>query len=328
MKTIPVCCGLALLALRFAPLALRAQEYHDNVVIVLDASGSMKEALAGTRMSKMTAAKAAIKTVLQKVPPSTRVGLLVFSALNVKDDWVYPLGPRNDEALVAALDRLEANAGTPLGVYIKKGADRLLEERTRQFGYGTYRLLVVTDGEAQDQNLVDAYTPDVMSRGITLDVIGVAMKQDHTLARKAHSYRRANDPASLNRAITEVFAEIGGSATTDTAQAEAFELLAPFPGEVAAAMIQALSSPGNHPIGTKPAPGAAGAAPKPSSAPPATVSPPATQTPVSPPSGGPSNRPSPPAPRTPRKQIPAWPVVVFILVVLAAIKRISKGARR
>ncbi|MBI5387945.1 MAG: VWA domain-containing protein [Verrucomicrobia bacterium] len=271
---------------------VQAQQYSDNVVIVLDASGSMREVMPGTRTSKMDAAKTALKEVLKQVPPSTQLGLLVFSAANLRNDWVYPLGPRNDEVLLAAIDQLQPNSGTPLGSYIKKGADRLLEERTKQFGYGTYRLLVVTDGEAQDQNLVNSYTPDVMSRGITMDVIGVAMRGDHTLATKVHSYRRANDPEALRRAIREVFAEVAGSAA-DTAQAEAFELLAPIPTGVANAMIQALSTSGNHPIGTRPKSVAARAqaAATPSPKPPQVQSPQPPPPPrAAPPAPGPSSR--------------------------------------
>jgi hypothetical protein len=141
--------------------------------------------------------------------------------------------------------------GTPLGAYLKKGADRLLEERAKQFGYGTFRLLVVTDGEAEDKQAVDRYTPEIIARGVTVDVIGVAMDQRHTLATRVHSYRTANDPASLKRAVAEVFGEIGGSGN-DVAGAEAFAELAPIPAPVAAAMIQSLSSSGNQPIGEKP----------------------------------------------------------------------------
>lgn len=319
MKKFQGLCGLVILAVAMAGSPVLAQEYHDNVVIVLDASGSMKDALTGTKLSKMDAAKAALKAVLQKVPPSTHVGLLVFSAANEKDDWIYPLGPRNDASLLQAIDRIEASGGTPLGQFIKKGADRLLQERAKQFGYGTYRLLVVTDGEAQDQELVNSYTPDVMSRGITMDAIGVGMKQDHTLARKAHSYRRANDPASLNRAITEVFAEISGTAT-DVAQAEAFELLAPIPSDMASTMIQALSSSGNHPIGTKPR---SDTASKPQQAPPV-----ATQTPsASPPTTSPA-QPYQPTQSSPRKRFPSWLVVIGAIIGLSILNKIRKGARR
>ena len=202
-------------------------------------------------MDKMTAAKAALKRVLKSVPENTHIGLLVFSAKGVETDWIYPLGPRDDAKLTQAIDRPQPGGGTPLGAYLKKGTDRLLQERAKQFGYGTFRLLVVTDGEAGDQDLVERYTPEVIARGIKVDVIGVAMNQRHTLATRVHSYRSANDPASLQRAVAEVFGEIGGSGN-DVSSAEAFAELRPIPVGVAQAMIQALSSSGNQPIGEQP----------------------------------------------------------------------------
>lgn len=279
---------LALAVLSSGSAGVRAQEHHDSVVIVLDASGSMKDAMQGGEGSKMAAAKTALKTVLAQIPPSTHIGLLVFSARNVRDPWVYPLGPRRDEALTAAIDGLEPYGNTPLGRYLKQGADRLLDDRAAQFGYGTYRLLVVTDGEAQDQDLVDRYAPEVLARGITMDVIGVAMRQDHTLARTAHSYRRANDAASLQRAVAEVLAEVARP-RTDTAQADAFDELAAIPSELAAAALQALSSSGNHPIGTKPTAPRSADASKPApgvQAPASAAAPPAAPVPTGPPGPG------------------------------------------
>ena len=197
MNTLLVVGACLLSAFRSA-----AQDPVDNVVVVLDCSGSMAAALPGSNLDKMTAAKNALKQVLQTVPPSTHIGLLVFSARDVKDDWVYPLGPRDDAKLNQAIDPLQPSGGTPLGASLKKGADRLLEARTKQFGYGTFRLLVVTDGEAGDKELVERHTPEIVARGITVDVIGVGMSQRHTLATKVHSYRSANDPASLKRPAT------------------------------------------------------------------------------------------------------------------------------
>jgi len=249
------------LALGFLTASVAAaQDAADNVVIVLDSSGSMARPLQGAGTDKMTAAKAALKQVLSSVPQETRIGLLVFSAKGVSDNWIYPLGPRDDAKLMQAIDRPTPGGGTPLGAYLKKGADRLLEERAKQFGYGTFRLLVVTDGEAEDQQLVERFTPEVVARGIKVDVIGVAMNQRHTLATKVHSYRSANDPASLKRAIAEVFGEIGGVGN-DLTGAEAFAELKAIPNEVAQAMIQALSSSGNQPIGERPRPSQPAVAP-------------------------------------------------------------------
>ena len=337
--------SLVLAALALAGVAAgfhpaRSQEFHDNVVILLDASGSMEETLAGTRTRKMDAAKTALKTVLAQVPANTHIGLLVFSSSNVKDHWVYPLGPREDAALTRAIELPDPAGNTPLGRYLKLAGDRLLEERARQFGYGTYRLLVVTDGEAQDQNLVDRFAPEIMARGLTLDVIGVGMKQDHTLARKSHSYRRANDPASLQRAVAEVLAEVSRP-RSDAAGAEAFELLAPIPTEVAAAAIQALSTSGNDPIGTRPAERrrtATGPGPSPSATAPS--APPSATTPAAPPPPA-ATVPSPAPPPASTGGIGGfirWIVAtlagsVFFLVVLLAllmalVRRLKRGGRR
>mgnify|MGYP001590337655 CR=1 FL=1 len=227
---------------------------HNNVVIVLDASGSMDSVMStsedGTSVNKMDAAKIALLEVLKQVPGETHIGLLVFSASNISDPWVYPLGPRDDHLLKEAVMKPDPSGGTPLGKYIKIGADTLLEQREKQFGYGTYRLLIVTDGEAQDKRLVEKYVPEAMSRGITLDVIGVGMVRTHTLATKVHSYRNANDPASLKKAIADVFAEVADDSSDSTGE-DAFAELAAIPHEAAASMLKVLATSGNHPLGTK-----------------------------------------------------------------------------
>ena len=231
-------------------MSARASEvYNDNVVIVLDASGSMSQTMAGSGMTRMAAAKQSIKQVDKTLPATTRVGLLVFG--NVPDEWVYPLGPRDDAALYLAVDRIGPGGATPLGAYMKKGADRLLKVRKEQYGYGSYRLLVVTDGEASDKQLVKAVTPEIISRGITVDAIGVDMAKDHDLATRVHSYRRADDPAALTKAVQEVFAELGRSGQAAGVGDEAFDELDGLPPELAEAMIKGLMTSGDQPIGER-----------------------------------------------------------------------------
>ena len=92
-----------LLAVLIVPLAVysagRGNPNANNVVIVLDASGSMDRPMPGSSMRKMDAAKAALREVLKRVPSDTQIGLLVFSGANVSNDWVYSLGPRDDAKL-------------------------------------------------------------------------------------------------------------------------------------------------------------------------------------------------------------------------------------
>ena len=239
--------GAVSAALWAVPLGQAQVQVTDNVVVVVDASGSMGANMAGTGRDRMSVAKDALKQVLDQIPDTTHVGILVFP----RGNWVYPLGPRKESMLAGAIDSIQSGGGTPLGDYMKRGADALLEARKKQFGYGTYRLLVVTDGEAGDARQVEAYTPDIISRGITIDCIGVEMASRHTLATKVHSYRNANDPESLKQAISEVFAEVAAGDAGQTGE-DAFELIADLPEATASAMLKSLSTSGNQPIGESP----------------------------------------------------------------------------
>ena len=249
------------LILFLAPAPAQAQS-QDNILIVLDASGSMTQTMSGSHNSRMDEAKQALLTVVKAVPKNTHVGMLIFSSKNLKEDLAYPLGPVDLPKLEQAIRSPEPYDQTPLGAYPKKGADILLKQRETQNGYGTFRLLVVTDGEATDAELVDAFLPDIRARGITIDVIGVDMKSDLALATRVHSYRRADDPEALVKGLTEVLAEIGGT-TDDAVSADAFAAIEPIPEEMAKAMLAALvnSTSGNHPIGEAPPPKPAVGAP-------------------------------------------------------------------
>src|SRR5262245_44548333 len=159
-----------------------AAQAQDNIVIVLDASGSMAERMTGSSNTKMVEAERALSQVIKAVPAGTQVGMLIFSSKNLKNDLAYPLGPVDFNKLDQAIHSPVPAGGNSLGAYLKMGADILQKQREAQHGYGTFRLLVVTDGEESAPQLVDKYLPDILSRGITVDVIGVDMNSDHSLA--------------------------------------------------------------------------------------------------------------------------------------------------
>jgi len=226
---------------------------RDNVVILLDASGSMEYEMSGSSDSRMNVAKQALAKVVDRIDPNANVGLLVFSDIPDANGWLYDLAPLDRARLLEAIDRCQASGGTPLGGYLKIAADRLLEARQAQRGYGSFRLLVVTDGEANDPELLQRYLPDVLSRGVTVDCIGVDMQQDHALARQVRSYRRANDPAALEEAVAQSLGEIGAADASDDTSQEQYELAAALPEETAAAVLENLTTPVNLPVGEGPA---------------------------------------------------------------------------
>jgi hypothetical protein len=239
---------LTLLFLRTEVQAQQPEVLTDNVVVVWDGSGSMSEKING--VVKMDAAKAALKATLTNLPKTTKVGIVCFNGS--RNSWIYKIANVNSKELINAINPVEANGGTPLGAFMKVGADVLLAERAKQFGYGTYRLLIVTDGEAGDADLVDKYAPEIVGRGIIMDVIGVGMKKDHSLKRYAHSYQAANDAQKLNEAVKNVLGEV--SRDSGNEKSEDFGIIQGIPDKMAKGIIDSFSkaSKANHPIGDKP----------------------------------------------------------------------------
>ncbi|MFK7961604.1 MAG: VWA domain-containing protein [Phycisphaerales bacterium] len=230
---------------------------RDNIVVVFDGSGSMNESYGRTGAIKMAVAKEALTRVLGELPPSINLGVVAFAS-NTNDPWVVPLGPVDRDAVSDAINGVVAGGKTPLGRHLKIAADRLLAQRAEQRGYGTYRLLVVTDGKASDGPVLRRHLPLVLSRGIVMDVIGVDMAEELDLAQQVHSYRRADDPDALVRSLAEVTAEIGAIRSDGTVDESDFELLAGMSDQAGAVLLGALVEPGDMPIGEEVASGPAG----------------------------------------------------------------------
>lgn len=223
----------------------------DNVVVVLDNSSSMAQSMSGG--TRMTVAKKALSTVLGNLKDDVRVGVVLLNPTPVaKNNWLIPLGQVNPAEAVKKINELRENGGTPLGYYMKVGADALLELRAKEH-YGNYRLLVVTDGEANsdDAPKLEAYLPDIQRRGIAVDVIGLDMRGEHSLATKVASYRRGDDPASLTKAIAASFSAETSANNQGSAGETDFELLAGLQSDVASAIVKAVTSQSNQPIGEK-----------------------------------------------------------------------------
>lgn len=232
-----------LVILAFFPWVSTASA-SDSVVIVLDDSGSMNERMSGG-VRRIEAAKKAIEAVLKQFPADTNLGLLLLNGDRSKQHWAIPLEHLSVPQATRKVESVIADGGTPLGDRMREGADALLQLREKQI-YGNYRLLIVTDGEANDAKLLALYLPDVLSRGLIVDAIGVDMKQNHSLATRVHSYRRADDGAALSKAIQEVFAEkVDSNAANSNAD---FALLQALDDGTAKEALIALSKPNNTPI--------------------------------------------------------------------------------
>lgn len=217
---------------------------QENVVIVLDDSGSMNDRMSNGQ-TRIEAAKKALVKVLKQFGRETKLGILLLNGVYSTERWIVPLEPLSPADAIRKVEALYASGGTPLGERMREGADALLQLREKQ-KYGTYRLLIVTDGEANDARLLNAFLPDVLSRGLIVDAIGVDMRQDHSLARQVHSYRRADDDVALDKALQEVFAE--RVETSRPGSEDEYALLDSIEAGMVEQILAELAKPNNAPI--------------------------------------------------------------------------------
>ncbi len=187
-----------------------------NFYFIFDGSGSMDSEPGGACQgdqsfrSKLDGAQWAVKEFLAKVPEDVHLGLYVFD--RDRRSEVVPLGAGNREAFQAAVKDIQAGGGTPLAKGISFGADRLVEQYQRQLGYGEYRLVVVTDGRADQIPDAARYAGHY---GMPIYAIGLCIDQEHPLRRYAVSYRAADSFADLAAGLEETLAELEAVDITD-----------------------------------------------------------------------------------------------------------------
>jgi Ca-activated chloride channel family protein len=181
-----------------------------NFYFIFDGSGSMSEALnkqcKGDKRfsSRLQGAKWAIEQFLPLVPPDVNLGLWVFDSYGNSER--VPLGPDNRAQFLTAIQKTKAGGKTPLTESIEQGVKRLVQQRDRQLGYGEFRLIVVTDGEATGRPLPQAVA-HARERRIPIYTIGLCIGAEHELRRYAVSYRAADSMEALKLGLEETLAE-------------------------------------------------------------------------------------------------------------------------
>jgi Ca-activated chloride channel family protein len=172
-----------------------------NFYFIFDGSGSMGDRCAGE--VKLKGAKEAVRKFLTKIPADANLGLYVFDARGTRE--VVPLGPNNRAAFMQSIAEIRDGGGTPLARSVQFGADRLVEQYKKQLGYGEYRLIVVTDGQASNIPRAAQYAARY---SIPIYAIGLCIGGDHPLRTFAVSYREANNYEDLERALEETLSEL------------------------------------------------------------------------------------------------------------------------
>lgn len=181
-----------------------------NFYVIFDGSGSMAESLTrqckGDRRfgSRLEGAKWAVEQFLPLVPRDVNLGLWIFDAGGNSER--VSLGPANRGRFLTAVQQTRAGGNTPLTESIEQGVNRLVQQRDAQLGYGEFRLIVVTDGQATGRPLPQA-VDHARERRIPIYTIGLCIGEKHELRKDSVSYRAADSIEALKRGLEETLAE-------------------------------------------------------------------------------------------------------------------------
>ncbi|MDJ0785827.1 MAG: VWA domain-containing protein [Myxococcota bacterium] len=188
---------------------------HTNVYVVLDASGSMREAGCSEGRPKIDAAKEALVAFASALGPEVQLGLLAFDGLGVRERMA--LGPVDGAAFQAALEKIQPAARTPLRTAIERAYDALLVQGSRQLGYGEYHLVVVTDGLASDGEDPSEIVGKVLAESpLVVHTIGFCIDDDHSLNQPGRTlYRTARSQDELRAGLSAVLAEAPDFSATE-----------------------------------------------------------------------------------------------------------------
>ncbi len=176
-----------------------------NFVVIFDDSGSMDNKDAdGNR--KISTAKNAVVEWSKSVPNGANVGLVSFH------NGVWPLqnlDPTSKEQLISTVRDIKHGGGTPLSAAFETSFLMLTKQGLRQLGYGEYTLVVITDGQADNDSQLNRWVRFVLNNSpIQIYTIGFGIGTAHTLNQPGLTqYRPAENLAELRKGVKEVLAE-------------------------------------------------------------------------------------------------------------------------
>ncbi|WP_295390904.1 VWA domain-containing protein [uncultured Thiodictyon sp.] len=198
----------AAVALCALTLAAQIAQAADQVMLVLDASGSMWGRLDGR--SKMDIAKQALKDLLADWPADREVGLVVYGHSSKGDcndiETVVPVGPLDATTLGQRVDGLVPKGMTPLSAAVKQAAEAL------KFTERKATVVLLSDGKETCDLDPCALGAELEKLGVdfTAHVIGfdVAKLEDQKGLRclaqaTGGRFIAATDAAELNQALSE-----------------------------------------------------------------------------------------------------------------------------
>ena len=178
-----------------------------NIEVIEDGSGSMMDIQCSGSYRKYEAVSRAMDSFLKVVPSEYNLGFLDFTNDTIHD--LVPLGIGNRGLISTEVKKIVPAGSTPLGQSIAVAVDRLKKQASKQFGYGEYIVLVLTDGEANDNDgkyKIEYVVDNVLrTTPIKIYTIGFCIGDGHSLNKRGYTYYYdIHDLNELSQALNSV----------------------------------------------------------------------------------------------------------------------------
>lgn len=173
-----------------------------NIILIFDDSGSMKG-------SPLARAKKATISLAQSLTNEYNFGLY-----GLNNQYVIPLIPIEGviNNVADKINSLGAGGGTPITDAINESVNYLSIQKQDQADYGSYTIIIVTDGAADDNDTMLKAVDLAISHGINMKTIGLDIG-NHGLRKVTH-FVEASSTDELTAALKKaVKAEIPDDGT-------------------------------------------------------------------------------------------------------------------
>ncbi|MEM6903801.1 MAG: vWA domain-containing protein [Pseudomonadota bacterium] len=189
--------------------ALDANRIRRNYLLAIDASGSMNENdnCAPAGRTKYFAVSSAVSSFLDSMNPDDYVGLISFQRDGAS--LLRPLGPPRKDEVIEAIRQVAPGGRTPIGATLALAKSVLEQRAAAQAGYGEYTIVLITDGAATDEEMMDRMLAEItLETPIIIQTIGFCLQSTHALNDPSRViYRAANDGEALSRGLAAAVAE-------------------------------------------------------------------------------------------------------------------------
>lgn len=182
--------------------SVTAQNYY----LVIDGSGSMSDSACSDGRRKIEAAKMAVDQFVSQIPADANVGLLAFDNRGIGER--VALGA-NHARVKKQVHQIVVGGTTPLFSAMEMAYRAIYLQAQKQFGYGEYHMVVVTDGEADQGEDPGRIVKTILSESpVIVHTIGFCIGSGHSLnVPGITNYRAANNPSELLAGLQNVLAE-------------------------------------------------------------------------------------------------------------------------